>query len=286
MRLGIDVLVNRTCRSAERRLFDRPLQFLPGGLHQRRVERTADGKPECAACSRGFEPFAGGIDRLRSARDDQLAGAVVVGCDYNAVNGVAGLFDRAVLESEDGGHRPGLRLACLLHRCRTFGDQTQTVLEREGSRDHEGREFAQRVSGRRIGPDAERLGQNDRMKEYGGLRHAGLLELLVRSGEHDVGNAEAQNLVGTFKKLPRTGYRVVKVFAHAYGLSALAGENVCVFHRFLFLFDGAKVRNYFHIFAPPCSTAPAGPPCVTVPICGSAWPPPEQAAGRGRACGR
>lgn len=37
------------------------------------------------------------------------------------------------------------------------------------------------------------------MKEYGGLRHFGLLELVVRAGEHDVRDTETEDIIGFSK---------------------------------------------------------------------------------------
>jgi len=103
--------------------------------------------------------------------------------------------------------------------------QAQAVLEREGSGYDQGREFAQRVAGYHVGPDAQRLGQNDRVEEDGGLRHLGLLQFVGRAGEHDVGDAEAEDFVGLLEKRFGLGNVIVEVFAHADGLSSLTRQN-------------------------------------------------------------
>lgn len=117
------------------------------------------------------------------------------------------------------------------------------------------------MTGHGIGFDAERLGHDDRVEEYGGLRHAGLPELLVRAGEHDVRDAESEDFIGLLEQLPGCGNVVVEIFAHADGLSPLAGENVCVLHDFSeFFVSWGKDTNLFRIFAPQWFTkGPARP---------------------------
>ena len=123
--------------------------------------------------------------------------------------------------------------ALRLHGHGALRNELQTVLERERSGDDQRREFAQRVSCSRIGFYAERLGHDYRVKEYGGLRHFGLLELVVRAGEHDVRNTETEDIIGFFEKLLCFGDVVVKVFAHTDRLCTLSGKYVCVLHNFL-----------------------------------------------------
>ena len=99
----------------------------------------------------------------------------------------------------------------------------------------------------RIGFYAERLGHDYRVEEYGRLRYLRLLQLLVRTCEHDVRDAETENLVGFLEQLLRFGYVVVKVFAHTDCLGTLTRKYVCVFHNLClnFLLATAKIRIYF-----------------------------------------
>ena len=87
-----------------------------------------------------------------------------------------------------------------------------------------------------VAAHAERLGHDYRVKEYGGLRHFGLLELVVRAGEHDVRDTETEDIIGFFEKLLCFGDVVVKVFAHTDRLCTLSGKYVCVLHNFLLNF--------------------------------------------------
>ena len=77
--------------------------------------------------------------------------------------------------------------------------------------------------------------KNYGMEEHGGLGDTCLLEVILCAVEHQVGDTEAENIVCFFKKVVGGGVVFVEVFAHAYELSALAGENKC-FHSFRIVF--------------------------------------------------
>ncbi len=78
----------------------------------------------------------------------------------------------------------------------------------------------------------EALGQKYGMDKDGGLCYFCLFEIFRCAFEHQVGDAEAEDFVCFFKEFAGFGVVVVEVFAHAYELGALPGENVC-FHSFL-----------------------------------------------------
>ncbi len=67
------------------------------------------------------------------------------------------------------------------------------------------------------------------MEEHGGLGHFCLLEILFGAVKHEVGDTEAQDIVGFLKHLLGFGALLVQVFAHTYKLRALAGKHEC-FH--------------------------------------------------------
>ena len=71
---------------------------------------------------------------------------------------------------------------------------------------------------------------DDRVEEYGRLRHFGLLQVLVRAVEHDVRDTEAQDFVCFLKQIFCQRIIVIQVFAHAYELCSLTGKNKC-FHN-------------------------------------------------------
>ena len=72
------------------------------------------------------------------------------------------------------------------------------------------------------------------MKENGRLCHLRLLQVLVCTFEHDVGNAITQNVVSLLKQIFCCGVVVVQVLTHTYELCSLSGKNKC-FH-FLYFF--------------------------------------------------
>ena len=88
------------------------------------------------------------------------------------------------------------------------------------------------MAGYGVGLHAQGFGHDDRVEEDGGLRDLGLFQLLVRTGEHDVGDAESEDFVGFLEQLLGCGNTVVEVLAHACGLGALTRKYVCVFHKF------------------------------------------------------
>ncbi len=99
------------------------------------------------------------------------------------------------------------------------------------------------MSGNGIGFDAESLGHDDRVQEYGRLRHFGLFQFFGRAGEHDVRDAETEDFVRFFEQFLCGGHVVVQILAHTDRLGALAPENVCVFHLFLQFF-GLRGQRY------------------------------------------
>ena len=102
-------------------------------------------------------------------------------------------------------------------------------------------------------------GRDDTVKEYGRLSHLGLLQLLIGTIEHDVGDAIAENLISLLKKFfcHRIGF--VKILTHSYKLSSLSGKYKCfhfdfLFYLLLFIFlpylpisilSGCKITTFF-----------------------------------------
>ena len=76
---SIHVLIDGTLGRVEGRLGDGLLKLLLCGEHQRAVEGTAHGEHECALGTSLLQTGAGHIDSFNFARDNELAGAVVVG---------------------------------------------------------------------------------------------------------------------------------------------------------------------------------------------------------------
>ncbi len=73
---------------------------------------------------------------------------------------------------------------------------------------------------------AECLGEDHRVEEYGGLGYFGLTEVFVSACKHQVGDAEAENLVCLLEHFLGYFIAFIEVFAHSYELGALTGEYV------------------------------------------------------------
>ena len=75
--------------------------------------------------------------------------------------------------------------------------------------------------------------QDDGVEEDGGLGDFRLLQVVVRAGKHEVGDAEAEDAVGLFKQIFREGIFVVQRLAHSNELGALAWKyvGVHIFYR-------------------------------------------------------
>ena len=72
------------------------------------------------------------------------------------------------------------------------------------------------------------------MEEYGRLSHLRLLQFLVCSLEHDIGNTITKNLVCFLKKFLCKRVVIIQILTHAYKLRSLSGKYKC-FH-FLTIF--------------------------------------------------
>ena len=170
------------------------------------MEGSPDVELEGALSTSLLEQLAGLVDPCDSPRDDELAGAVEVRrYDDLILDAGHDLRDALVGQAEDSSHRTGLQLAGCLHRQRTLGHQAQAILEAQGASSDQSGELTQRVASDHIGLElvAEAERTDDRVEEDGGLRDLGLLQLLVRPVEHDVRDAEAEDLIGLLEEFLR-----------------------------------------------------------------------------------
>lgn len=214
-------------------------EFLLGRHHKGRMEGSADGKHESALGTGFFESLTGCVNGILMARNNKLAGAVVVGGDDNGIRGAYfGTYSLYLFrgkhfgESDDGSHGSWLRLAGFLHGGGTLGHKAQTVLEGETAGHDEGGELTERVASHHRGlhgilTPAKTEGGDDAVEEHCGLGDGGLAKLLVSAVEHNVGNIEAEYFVGFLKKLTGYGMLLIEVVAHSYELGALSGEDIC-----------------------------------------------------------
>ena len=64
------------------------------------------------------------------------------------------------------------------------------------------------------------------VQEDRGLGHLGLFQVLLGPLEHDIGDVEAEEVVGMLEPDARVAVTIVQVLAHTGELAALSGENV------------------------------------------------------------
>ena len=96
-------------------------------------------------------------------------------------------------------------------------------------------------------------GRNDTVEENGGLSDLRLLQILVGTLEHDVGDAISKNIICLLKKFLCQWVVVVKILTHTYKLCSLSGKNECfhllftflLFRVLLFLLSGCKITTFF-----------------------------------------
>ena len=108
MRLSIYVLINGALRSLNLSLLDSCLQLILSGLHQRRVESTANLQRQGTLSTCGLQLLASLVDSINLTRDNQLTGVVVVSSYTYALahlaNSSANLFYLLIGKTDDGCH--------------------------------------------------------------------------------------------------------------------------------------------------------------------------------------
>ena len=179
-----------------------------------------------------FRLRAGGLDGFTRAGNDHLAVAVVVGGDDGAFAGGTDLLHLLVRQADDGSHRTGHFLAAFLHFGRPQVDEAQRIFKRDGVGRGEGGEFAQGVAGDHVGPEVlQALGQDDGVQEDGRLGDLRCFQVFRRPFEHDVGDSESKDLVGSLKQFLRLGEAIVEIFRHSGELRPLTGEKIGFLHK-------------------------------------------------------
>jgi hypothetical protein len=178
--------------------------------------------------------------RLGMAADDDLAGAVVVGDDANAVAGGArGDLARGVdVETEERGHRALADRHRGLHRLAAPLDEAHRVGDREGAGRSMRRIFAERVPGDIGEPGYVEPGlaleHADDREARGEQRRLGVFgegEVALRPLEHQPREALRQRVVDLFEEQPGGRKGLGQVATHAGMLRPLAGKNKSTFHR-------------------------------------------------------
>ena len=231
VQIGVDVHLRR----GEGEVRHIGAQLGRGLFHQRGVERARHRQRERApraGCLAGLDRL---VQRLALARDDQLAGAVVVDrTDQTALDRGAGLLDLGVVQTEDGGHAAVDRVRRLLHQLAAHGYDLDAVRERYHARRGERGIFAEREAGRclerhaRLGKRRERGHRVGEDRDLAVFRARKRLLIAVKA---ELRHIQTGALAGLFKDQTGGLRIVVKILAHARRLRALTGEKCkTVFH--------------------------------------------------------
>ena len=192
------------------------------------------GRVERARYLNGHDPL--GAEPLRQlagqghgfggARDDDLAGRVVVGHPDVALGAHAGRLGVVVRDAEERGHRPRSLLAGARHGLAASDHQADPVLEAEGAAGHQRRVLAETVAGaggRREADPLHRVEHNEAEHGGGQLRVLGLGQLLDRGAQEEVRQVALRSCRGFLDHLPR---RVVDPWlTHTGTLRSLSGEG-------------------------------------------------------------
>ena len=199
------------------------------------MERARYRKRERTARACRLAVFDRFIQCLALARDDQLAGAVVVDrADQAALDRGAGLLDLCVLEAENSRHAAVDRIRRLLHQLAAHGYDLDAVRERYHARRRERSVFAEREARRRLEGHAGLGQRRERCHRVGEDRDLAVLragERLLVAVKAELRNVQPCPLAGFLKNQPGRLRIFVQILAHAGSLRALAGEKCkTVFH--------------------------------------------------------
>ena len=195
MSLAVNILVDRTLGSLHLCLLNGSLKLILGGLHQRRMERTANFQRQCTLGTGCFQFLASLTDGIDITRNHQLTGVIIVGRNHDValtVHLCTDLFHLLVGQTDDGCHRGRSGLTGFLHCHGSSIDELQSVLKAQRAGSHQCRELTERVSGCHVRLEGVAHAEcaDDAMEEHSGLRHFCLAQILVGTFKHNVGYPE------------------------------------------------------------------------------------------------
>ena len=135
-------------RLGERGLCQALAQALGRWAHETAVTRHADRQRQGTLGAHGFRPLDGAGDRRAMTGDDDLPRRVEVdGLDHFALGGGgAHRLHGGVLEPEHRGHPALAGRHRIAHELAAYADEIDRILEAEGSRRDQGREFAEAMA--------------------------------------------------------------------------------------------------------------------------------------------
>ena len=139
-----------------------------------------------------------------------------------------------VCQTYNCSHSRRSHFTCLLHSHGTCINKFQSVFKAQSTCRNKCGELSERVSCRhfRFKIISHAQCADYTMQKNCGLCNLCLLQLIIGSGKHNIGNPVTKNIVSFLKKFFCQRVIVVEVFAHTYKLCSLSGKNKCFHNSF------------------------------------------------------
>ena len=170
----------------------------------------------------------GGLKFFGGAGENDLAAPVEVG-DFPA-GGRGDLGGKSLVRTEQGEHRAFALGAGLVHEDATAGDETETVLDREGSAGGVGGKFAEGETGSSGKGEVRFLfledgEEGEAVKDQGRLAVGGAGQGFFRTDLKNSGEVGRQDAGAEFQDFAGGGGGFLEVRPHADPLGPLTGEE-------------------------------------------------------------
>jgi hypothetical protein len=235
MRLGGDIGEDCHGRWLKGHGFERGGEFGLGALHESRVVGAGDAEEHGLLSATGFREFAGLVDAIGFAGDDDLAGAIEVG-QFHA-GGDADFVGGLLIEADDGGHGPVRVVACLLHELAALPNEWKRGLKGDDSGRGEGRELTEGQTGGGFEGEmgdvcAQEFEGDPTDKKDRGLCVFRACQFLFRSIKTEAGDVVTEQLIGFIQQGAGGWEMAGEISAHPDSLCALTGkEEGCFLHK-------------------------------------------------------
>ena len=207
-------------------------QTVSSGLHQRAMEGSAYRQQHCALSAGSLQSLDSLVDRVNSAGDNYLAGAVEVNslhsCAHFGLHGLADFYDFVAVQAQNCGHGALAHGHSLLHELATLVHCHNCVSELHGTYIYQSGIFAQAVAGGHSAANAM-LFEHSTAGGAGGkdsrLGVGGQLQVGGRAFEAHLANGIAQGFISLGENLSYNRVFIIECLAHTHGLGALSRKN-------------------------------------------------------------
>lgn len=228
MRLGGDIGEDCDGRWLEGHGVEGGCEFGLGALHESRVVGAGDGEEHGLFGATGFREFAGLVDAIRFAGDDDLAGAIEVGQFHTG--GDADFVGGLLIESDDGGHGAMGVVACLLHELAALPNEGKCGLKRHDPGRGEGGELTEGQTGGGLEGEMRDVGAEEFECDPTDKKDRGLCvfcarQFRFRSIEAEAGDVVTEQLIGLIQQGAGGWEMAGEIPAHSDCLGALTGKE-------------------------------------------------------------